>query len=61
MPNKKDFEGKNKNKDTYDKDWVLKKVRGPNGTSSMAWVTKRQAKQMRNGEKKDKSYNPSIN
>jgi hypothetical protein len=57
---KKDFEGKNKNKDTYDKDWVLKKVRGPNGTSSMAWVTKKQAKQMKAGEKEAKAYRESL-
>jgi hypothetical protein len=57
---KKDFEGKNKKNDTYDKDWVLKKVRGPNGTSSMAWVTKKQAKKMREGEKEAKAYNQAI-
>jgi hypothetical protein len=57
---KKDFEGKNKNKDTYDKDWVLKKVKGPNGTSSMAWVTKKQAKQMKSGEKEAKAYLAQI-
>lgn len=57
---KKDFEGKNKNKDTYDKDWVLRKVKGPNGTSSMAWITKRQDKKARSGQKQQKAYLAQI-
>jgi hypothetical protein len=57
---KKDFEGKNKNSKTYDKDWVLRKVRQPGGTFAMAWVTKKQDKEMREGEKEAKAYNQAI-
>jgi hypothetical protein len=44
---KKDFSGKNKTKDTYDKDWVLTKVRQKGGTSVMAWLPKSEAKKHR--------------
>src|SRR5687768_6313058 len=53
---KKDFSGKTKTSDTYDKDWQLKKVRGPHGTFSMAWVTDAQARKMRNQEKQDRDF-----
>ena len=53
---KKDFSGKTKTKDTYDKDWQLKKVKGPHGTFSMAWVTDAQARKMRNQDKQDKAF-----
>lgn len=48
---KKDFEGKNKKSDTYDKDWVFH-----NG----AWVTKRQRKSDIAGHKQAKRYLASI-
>src|SRR5690349_17310314 len=60
MMGKKDFSGKNKTSDTYDKDWKLTKVRGPHGTCSMAWVTNKQAKQMRTDEKEAKAYRASM-
>jgi hypothetical protein len=58
---KKDFSGKNKTKDTYDKDWVLTKVRQKGGTFVQAWVPKAEAKRMRNNEKEAKAYNQQIN
>lgn len=51
MP-KKNFGGKNKTSKDYDKDWVLKKVKGKGGTSSMAWITKKQAKEMKESQKR---------
>lgn len=46
-PKKKDFAGKNKKKDTYDKDWQFVKLRakGPNDSHG-AWVTNRQAREL---------------
>lgn len=51
VPKKKDFAGENKNKDTYDKDWVFH-----NG----AWVTKKQRKSAIAGHKQQKAYLASI-
>lgn len=48
---KNDFSGKPKNKDTYDADWVLRSVPGPNGTSVRAWVTRKQDRQLREDRK----------
>jgi hypothetical protein len=49
---KKDFAGKNKNKDTYDKDWVF---------HDGAWQTKRQRKSDIAGHKQQKAYLAGIN
>jgi hypothetical protein len=57
----KDFAGKNKTSKTYDKDWVLRRVKGPGGTSVMAWITKKQDKENRQGEKEAKAYRASLN
>lgn len=46
-PPKKDFSGKNKNKDTYDADWVF---------HGGAWVTKKQRKSDIAGHKEAKRY-----
>ena len=51
QPPKKNFEGKNKSSDDYDKDWVF---------SNGAWVTKRQRKQDIAGQKQAKSYLANI-
>lgn len=48
---KKDFEGKTKTRDTYDKDWVFH-----NG----AWVTKRQRKKAIADQKEAKAYRESL-
>lgn len=48
MP-KKDFSGKNKTADTYDKDWVFvknKQMKGPNDWQG-AWMTREQAKEQK--------------
>lgn len=47
----KDFSGKNKNKDTYDKDWVF---------HGGAWVTKRQRKSDIAGQKQQRAYLASV-
>jgi hypothetical protein len=57
---KKDFSGKNKTKDTYDKDWVLQKVRQKGGTFAYAWMSKKDAKEERNDQKEAKAYNQQI-
>lgn len=57
---KKDFAGKNKTKDTYDKDWKLTKVRGKGGTSYMAWMPKSEAKKHRDDFSGGQS-NPGAN
>lgn len=51
-PPKKDFAGKNKNKDTYDADWVF---------HGGAWVTKKQRKSDIAGHKQAKRYLAGIN
>jgi len=48
---KKDFEGKNKNSKTYDKDWVF---------HGGAWVTKRQRKSAISEKKQGAAYRNSI-
>jgi hypothetical protein len=56
----KDFEGNNQKSDFYTGDLVLKRVKGPNGTSSMAWITKSQDRQRRSGDKEAKAYIANI-
>ena len=53
----KDFAGKNKTKDTYDKDWKFVKIRakGPN-QSHGAWMTNRQARELKEQQKQDKAF-----
>jgi hypothetical protein len=48
----KDFSGKNKTKDTYDKDWVF---------HDGAWQTKKQRKSAIAGQKEAKAYLAGIN
>jgi hypothetical protein len=54
---KKDFAGKNKTKDTYDKDWQFVKIRakGPN-QSHGAWMTNRKARELKEQQKQDRAF-----
>jgi hypothetical protein len=55
---KKNFEGKNKARDTYDADWVFvrnKHTKGPNHSAG-AWMTKRQRKELIQDRKEARAY-----
>lgn len=56
-PNK-DFAGKNKTKTTYDRDWQFVRYKHPKGPnqSQGAWMTDRQAREMKEQQKQDRDY-----
>ena len=58
----KDFAGKNKTKDTYDKDWVFVKNRhtkGPNHSAG-AWMTKRQRRDLMEERRANRMNNAAV-